>query len=185
MTVDEGDGDLIQFRQGLARAEGDHRPGVLRRPGDAPRIVSAPRRRGARRGAAVPATAGEARDLVQHALRDSFGPDAVAEAGGGLGESVVVADVLLVTSELVTNAIRHGGGLTGFDVQLGDAHLTLHVSDASSAVPTTTRADGPFDPDRPLVGGYGWPLVRRLAQDVSVRLQPGGGKCVTVTLPLF
>ncbi|MFD5183541.1 ATP-binding protein [Streptomyces sp. NPDC058372] len=183
MTVDEGDGDLIQYRPGPARAEGDHRPGIRSRTADVSRTVEAARRLDPRQGPEVPRTAGEARDLVQRALSENFGPD--ADAPDGFGDTVVVADALLVTSELVTNAVRHGGGLTGFDVQLGEAHLTLHVSDASSAVPVPTRPDGPFDPDRPMVGGYGWPLVRRLARDVSVRLLPGGGKCVTVTLSLF
>lgn len=185
MTVDEGDGDLIQYRPGTARAEGDPRLGARPRNTEASRLVRSAHRRAPRPAPAVPGTAGEARDLVQRALRDSFGPDADADAADGLGDTVVVADALLVTSELVTNAIRHGGGLTGFDVQLGDAHLTLHVSDASSTVPAETRVGARFDPDRPLVGGYGWPLVCRLARDVSVRLLPGGGKCVTVTLSLF
>ncbi|MGA5296198.1 ATP-binding protein [Streptomyces koyangensis] len=178
MTVDEGDGDLIQYRPGLARAENGHRPA------QAPRIVAAPQHRQTRRGPQVPGTAGEARALVQEALRDSFGPEATGDTADGLGDTVVVADALLVTSELVTNAIRHGGGLTGFDVQLEESHLTLHVSDASPELPTASRPDGPFDPDRPLVGGYGWPLVRRLCREVAVRPLPGGGKCVTVTLSL-
>ncbi|ESQ04917.1 regulatory protein [Streptomyces sp. PVA_94-07] len=178
MTVDEGDGDLIQYRPGSARAENG------RRPARVPRIVEAPQHRQTRRAPQVPGTAGEARALVQQALRDSFGPDATGDTGDGLGDTVVVADALLVTSELVTNAIRHGGGLTGFDVQLEDSHLTLHVSDASPELPAATRSDGPFDPDCPLVGGYGWPLVRRLCREVSVRPLPGGGKCVTVTLSL-
>ncbi|MBL0803550.1 MULTISPECIES: ATP-binding protein [Streptomyces] len=178
MTVDEGDGDLIHYRTGPARAENG------RRPAWAPRIVEAPQHRPARRAPQVPGTAGEARALVQQALRDSFGPDATGETGDGLGDTVVFADALLVTSELVTNAIRHGGGLTGFDVQLEDSHLTLHVSDASPEFPTATRPDGPFDLDRPLVGGYGWPLVRRLCREVSVRPLPDGGKCVTITLSL-
>ncbi|MEL7991648.1 ATP-binding protein [Streptomyces albidoflavus] len=178
MTVDEGDGDLIHYRTGPARAENG------RRPAWAPRIVEAPQHRPARRAPQVPGTAGEARALVQQALRDSFGPEATGETGDGLGDTVVFADALLVTSELVTNAIRHGGGLTGFDVQLEDSHLTLHVSDASPEFPTATRPDGPFDLDRPLVGGYGWPLVRRLCREVSVRPLPDGGKCVTITLSL-
>ncbi|MFE1085814.1 ATP-binding protein [Streptomyces albidoflavus] len=178
MTVDEGDGDLIHYRTGPSRAENG------RRPAWAPRIVEAPQHRPARRAPQVPGTAGEARALVQQALRDSFGPDATGETGDGLGDTVVFADALLVTSELVTNAIRHGGGLTGFDVQLEDSHLTLHVSDASPEFPTATRPDGPFDLDRPLVGGYGWPLVRRLCREVSVRPLPDGGKCVTITLSL-
>jgi hypothetical protein len=178
VTVDEGDGDLIQYRQGAARA------GKGRRPAQAPRIVEAPQHRQTRRAPQVPGTAGEARAVVQQALRDSFGPDATGDTGDGLGDTVVVADALLVTSELVTNAIRHGGGLTGFDVQLEESHLTLHVSDASPELPAATRPEGPFDPDRPLVGGYGWPLVHRLCQQVSVRPLPGGGKCVTVTLSL-
>lgn len=94
-------------------------------------------------------------------------------------DDVVVADVLLVTSELVTNAIRHGGGLTGFAVEVRDGGLHLAVSDASSEQPALASPD----PSGPRIGGYGWRLVCRLAQQVSV-IPHSGGKHITALLAL-
>lgn len=75
----------------------------------------------------VPANAADARDAVMRLLTTQFcGP--VSE---GLAADVVVADALLVTSELVTNAVRHGGGITGFAAELTDEGLRLTVMDAS------------------------------------------------------
>ncbi|WP_330177015.1 ATP-binding protein [Streptomyces sp. NBC_01498] len=92
---------------------------------------------------------------------------------------VVLADVLLVTSELVTNALRHGGGITDFVVELGADELRLVVADASVRPPVTmTRAPGEFT-----VGGYGWALVNRLARSVAVRVT-GTGKRIEAVLGL-
>ncbi|MYS23536.1 Anti-sigma regulatory factor (Ser/Thr protein kinase) [Streptomyces sp. DvalAA-14] len=91
----------------------------------------------------------------------------------------VVTDVLLVTSELVTNAIRHGGGVTGFTATVEDGCLYLTVSDASSARPVRS---GPVDHNRP--GGYGWPLVCAVAEYVTVTPHAGGGKSVSVRVRL-
>ncbi|WNI14461.1 ATP-binding protein [Actinacidiphila sp. ITFR-21] len=102
-----------------------------------------------------------------------------APPDGGLPlEDRVVTDVLLVTSELVTNAIRHGGGVTGFAATVEDGFVCLVVSDASSARPTRS----PAEPGRP--GGYGWPLVCLVADEVTVTPHPGGGKSISVRMRL-
>ncbi|KOU06095.1 hypothetical protein ADK88_16195 [Streptomyces sp. NRRL F-2295] len=124
----------------------------------------------------VPANAADARDAVMRLLTTQFcGP--VSE---GLAADVVVADALLVTSELVTNAVRHGGGITGFAAELTDEGLRLTVMDASRELPVDS-ADDSARPGR--IGGYGWPLIRRLSQQVTVTLQPGGKRIVAL-IPL-
>ncbi|WP_428933875.1 ATP-binding protein [Streptomyces sp. ACT015] len=92
-----------------------------------------------------------------------------------------VIDLLLVVSELVTNAIRHGGGLAGFEVEVADAGVRLLVHDHSEAAP---RSSAGAAPPGHRVSGYGWPLVLRLAVEVAVERRPGGGKTIDVLVPL-
>ncbi|MEV6765219.1 ATP-binding protein [Streptomyces sp. NPDC051105] len=91
-------------------------------------------------------------------------------------------DALLVTSELTTNAILHGGGITGFDVDVDGCAVRVSVSDRSDAVPVAELA--PDGPDRGRPGGRGWPIVCRLARDVEVAGLPRGGKRITAVVPL-
>ncbi|HWU10879.1 MAG TPA: ATP-binding protein [Streptomyces sp.] len=120
---------------------------------------------------AVPQNAAAARAVVTRLLEARF----CGLGGEGLAD-VVVADALLVTSELVTNAVRHGGGLTGFSAEVVDDGLLLTVSDASTRAPVMTERD----PGSAPVGGYGWPLVRRLTERVSVTHLPDGKHIVAL-----
>lgn len=163
--------------------------------------------------AALPRTAAEARRLVSDLLttQDGRPPDGsmsaerpygaggpgsgehprgagdlrrgyVREDAGLHGESAERArtDALLAVSELVTNAIRHGGGLTGFTARLTPDGLLLHVEDAEERLPV---ARDPLAGPGIAVGGYGWPLVCRIAREVTVDPLPGGGKRIAVLLP--
>lgn len=74
---------------------------------------------------------------------------------------LVLADAVLVASELVTNALRHGGGLTAFRVALVDDAVEVSASDRSTRPPATQReAVG----GAAATSGYGWPLVQRIAR---------------------
>ncbi|MFE9258036.1 ATP-binding protein [Streptomyces sp. NPDC006879] len=85
--------------------------------------------------------------------------------------------VLLVVSELITNALRHAGGVTSFALALDSRGVVVTVSDALTAAPHTVRVE----PDRP--GGFGWPLVQRLS--VAVAVGPHGtGKSIRATVPV-
>lgn len=109
--------------------------------------------------------------------------ESVARAQWGSGRGVRdedVVDLLLVVSELVTNAIRHGGGLAGFEVRPMGEGVWIAVHDHSAVVP---RAAYEF-PTRHHGSGYGWPLVARLARDIAVDRHPGGGKAISVLVPL-
>ncbi|MFI8966009.1 ATP-binding protein [Streptomyces sp. NPDC053493] len=92
-----------------------------------------------------------------------------------------VDDLLLVASELVTNAERHAGGVTGFAVRVGRGSVTVSVDDASRRTPHRTRHG---EPGQELVpGGYGWPIVLHLCRTVTVDLRPDG-KTVHAVVPL-
>ncbi|CAL9602483.1 hypothetical protein SUDANB6_05479 [Streptomyces sp. enrichment culture] len=93
-----------------------------------------------------------------------------------------LSDALLVASELTTNAILHGGGLTDFRVDVDGRSVRLSVSDRSDELPVVRE---PTDPQgRRRLGGRGWPIVCRLARDVRVSDLPSGGKCITAVVPL-
>jgi len=94
-----------------------------------------------------------------------------------------VIDLLLVVSELVANAIRHGDGLAGFDISLTGVGVRLAVSDNSDVVPPVAYGSGAL-PSGHHGSGYGWPLIIRLAREIAIDTRPEGGKTVRVTVPL-
>ncbi|MEU1122751.1 ATP-binding protein [Streptomyces sp. NPDC005899] len=119
----------------------------------------------------VPRNAAAAREVVTRLLEAEF-----CALGGEGPADVVVADALLVTSELVTNAVRHGGGLTGFKAEITGDGLLLTVTDASTRAPVITARDPAAAPS----GGYGWLLVRRLTRSVSITYLPDGKHIVVL-----
>ncbi|MGA4997045.1 ATP-binding protein [Streptomyces arboris] len=119
----------------------------------------------------MPRTAGEARDVVTRLLAAEFD-----ELSDEILSNVVVADALLVTSEIVTNALRHGGGLTGFSARITDGGLRLVVDDADPRHPVLQ--DPP--PGSVGEGGYGWSMVHRLTRQLSVTSHEGGKRIVAV-----
>ncbi|MEV4943486.1 ATP-binding protein [Streptomyces zaomyceticus] len=93
----------------------------------------------------------------------------------GLDPLAGVDDVLTVVTELVSNASRHAGGATVFQITARMGTVTVEVSDRSPAPPRIQ----PWEPGVP--GGFGWRLVNQLATtDVRVHQD---GKTVTATLP--
>ncbi|MFI6843119.1 ATP-binding protein [Kitasatospora sp. NBC_00085] len=70
----------------------------------------------------------------------------------------VVEDVLLLVSELVANAMLHGGGPLELVLDASDARLRIEVSDGSPALPEPRR---PHLPGLP--GGHGLFIVQRAA----------------------
>ncbi|MFJ8109355.1 ATP-binding protein [Streptomyces sp. NPDC096132] len=94
-----------------------------------------------------------------------------------------VIDLLLVVSELVTNAIRHGGGLAGFEVTPVPDGVRLRVHDHSDALPAVAHDAGEL-PAGHRVSGYGWPLIVRLSHEIAIEARPAGGKTIRVLVPL-
>ncbi|MER6523245.1 MULTISPECIES: ATP-binding protein [unclassified Streptomyces] len=86
-------------------------------------------------------------------------------------------DVLLVVSELVSNAVRHAGGVTDFHVRPLRNCVAVEVSDASSVSP---RMPGtPVE----VPGGFGWLLVNKIADRTDIRSHDTG-KTITAFIPL-
>ncbi|MDG9717914.1 ATP-binding protein [Streptomyces sp. DH24] len=105
-----------------------------------------------------------------------------AAAGRGPRDQDVI-DLLLVVSELVTNAIRHGGGLAGFDTWAVEDGVRVAVHDRSDIVPPVAYGPGSLPPGH-RGSGYGWPLIIRLAREIVIDRRPGGGKTITVFVPV-
>ncbi|WP_327130061.1 ATP-binding protein [Streptomyces sp. NBC_01343] len=83
-------------------------------------------------------------------------------------------DVLTVVTEMVSNAGRHAGGATAFQITARAGTVTVEVSDRSTSAPRIK----PWSPDEP--GGFGWRLVNQLATtDVHIHRD---GKTITATL---
>ncbi|MDJ0380447.1 ATP-binding protein [Streptomyces sp. G-G2] len=117
----------------------------------------------------MPTTVAAARETVAALLeRSGLAPDRRA-----------VMDALMVTSELVTNAIRHGGGLTSFHAYVRGDALLVSVGDHSPEHPVSAAGHVPGI----RIGGYGWPLVQSLADRVTVTPH-GDGKRITADLTL-
>ncbi|MFI1507572.1 ATP-binding protein [Streptomyces sp. NPDC020597] len=112
---------------------------------------------------------------------------AVAEAGRdastGPAHETDVIDLMLVVSELVTNALRHGGGLAGFEAVLVPDGIRLAVRDHSDEIPSGVCGPAPPPAER-AAGGYGWPLVRRLAREIEIEREPAGGKTIRAFVPI-
>ncbi|MGW4084065.1 ATP-binding protein [Streptomyces sp. NPDC004822] len=94
-----------------------------------------------------------------------------------------VMDLMLVVSELVTNAIQHGDGLAGFEVAVEPGGLRMRVHDYSDAVPSAAFGPGTL-PQTHEGSGYGWPLIIRLAREIRIDRRREGGKTVSVLAPL-
>ncbi|MGW0702007.1 ATP-binding protein [Streptomyces sp. NPDC002867] len=76
--------------------------------------------------------------------------------------------VLLVVSELVSNAVRHTAGWWRLHLTAGADTLVVQIED-SSPLPPVARP-----PSFSGEGGFGWHMVQRLAGRVEVCPQPYG-----------
>ncbi|MGW0560609.1 ATP-binding protein [Streptomyces sp. NPDC003016] len=105
---------------------------------------------------------------ITRAFTDSLGP----APGPDVADTLV-----LVVSELVTNALRHGGGRYTLELSAGPDTVSVAVSDPRPAPPRERTPDLNGGS-----GGFGWHMVRRLAQGVTVTPGPGSGKTITALL---
>jgi anti-sigma regulatory factor (Ser/Thr protein kinase) len=72
----------------------------------------------------------------------------------------------LVTSELVTNAVLHGGGCLGLNVDSHDGRVTISVSDGSAVVPERRPPDAR--------GGRGLAIIESISARWGVHDHEGG-----------
>ncbi|MFF0156338.1 ATP-binding protein [Streptomyces sp. NPDC005263] len=77
-------------------------------------------------------------------------------------------ELLLVVSELVTNADRHSGGPYILELEGTDASVAVVVYDSSAALPRRF----PRDPQR--IGRHGLEIVHALATEIAVERVPVG-----------
>jgi anti-sigma regulatory factor (Ser/Thr protein kinase) len=114
--------------------------------------------------AGVPGTVSRAREFTRRALIDwGWLPAATME------QRAAAEDVLLVVSELVTNACLHAGGPDELRLANAAKLLRVEVCDRGTGAPllrTTRRAGRP--------GGHGLYIVQRLCLDWGVTHEPAG-----------
>ena len=103
----------------------------------------------------LPRVVGEARRFVR-----SHAPDLPAETEDAL---------LLLTSELVTNAVLHARTVIDVGITITDASVVVTVHDLDLALPEQ-------DPYLHREGGWGLGLVASLAQSAALTPDPEGGK---------
>lgn len=120
-----------------------------------------------------PAGVGEARHRMREQLRRS-----------GMSESVV-DDAVLILSELLSNACRHGRPLGHADVGDGDIRAAWRVDPAGRLTVEVTDGGGPTRPvpATPSVtarGGRGLNIISALAHDWGVRDSAAGEVTVWV-----
>jgi anti-sigma regulatory factor (Ser/Thr protein kinase) len=78
------------------------------------------------------------------------------------------ADVPLLASELVTNAVRHANGDVALTVRLDDHRVRLAVSDGSNELPVMGDLESARD------GGWGLHIVDRLASSWGLERDDDG-----------
>ncbi|MFJ4894787.1 ATP-binding protein [Streptomyces sp. M41(2017)] len=86
--------------------------------------------------------------------------------------------ILLVVSELVTNALRHGGGTCTLDLYAHPDSIEVAVHDHSRQAPHLRTPDLTG-----ATGGFGWRMVNHLARATAVTRPAEGGKTVSALLP--
>ncbi|WP_405010153.1 ATP-binding protein [Kitasatospora sp. NBC_01539] len=142
--------------------------------------------RACRIAVAVPATPWAphaARTLVRRTVDAALrGTDAGADGrtgAGGAGADVAdaVADAELAVSELVTNALRHGGPPVRLRLRIAGGSLRIEVQDGGPGSPVLRG------PDPEAVSGRGLALVQAVSQEWGVRAARPG-KIVHATVRL-
>jgi anti-sigma regulatory factor (Ser/Thr protein kinase) len=107
---------------------------------------------------------------------------AVAAHASSLGVGpVMVERLLILASELATNAIRHGGGSGRLRLWREETALHLQISDEGPGMPDP--AVGTRPPDTMAVGGRGMWICRQLVEDLQIATGPDG-TTITAVLSL-
>jgi anti-sigma regulatory factor (Ser/Thr protein kinase) len=93
-------------------------------------------------------------------------------------EEQFVHDAVLLTSELVSNAVRHGGERVWLELALEATTLVIRVGDGSSTLPEQ-RTGSDLDES-----GRGLAIVEAIAEATGVSEDGEGGKQVWARVPL-
>lgn len=92
-----------------------------------------------------------------------------------LADDARVDDVVLIASELVTNAVRYGRPPLAIAIEVADAHITVSVTETEGTDEPHLRLP---DADRP--GGHGLHVVKQLASSCGWSLQGNRIRCWAV-----
>jgi anti-sigma regulatory factor (Ser/Thr protein kinase) len=104
---------------------------------------------------------------------------AVTAHATDLGAAAALHDqVLIVASELATNAIRHGGGAGRLRMWTDDSLLHLQVSDHGPGFADPSVGIKP--PDQSGTGGRGLWICRQLCDTLHIDSGPAGSKVTAV-----
>ena len=114
---------------------------------------------------AAPASVREARSMVRREL-SLWGADDLVD------------DCVLIISELVTNAVRHGGAACALRICGGESFVYGELFDPGAGAPRICERD------MNATGGRGLQIVDSLAGDWGVTRPSSGGKVVWFTLGL-
>ncbi|MBV9022410.1 MAG: ATP-binding protein [Streptomycetaceae bacterium] len=105
---------------------------------------------------------------VARAFTDSLAPALAPETAETLA---------LVVSELATNALRHGGGHYTLKLSATADAVNVAVSDLNPAPPRERTPDPNGG-----TGGFGWHMICRLTDNVTITPGPGRGKTIHARL---
>jgi anti-sigma regulatory factor (Ser/Thr protein kinase) len=94
-----------------------------------------------------------------------------AEASGLTGQRL--DDLVLAVNELLTNAVRHGGGQGSLRMWRTNGAVVCEVSDHGSGIEPQRLTDR-RRPAPDVSGGWGLWLARKLSDDLVVRTSPAG-----------
>ncbi|MEW1873096.1 ATP-binding protein [Streptomyces caelestis] len=120
------------------------------------------------------------RDTLRIADARDFAAGYLAAPGKGRRHALpedAVGAVLLVVSELMTNAVKYGSDPIELVLARADDMVTVTVRDGGTTLPVPR----PADPCR--VGQHGLEIVAALSRDVDIRREPPG-KRVTARIAL-
>jgi len=97
----------------------------------------------------------------------------IRDALDGWGVDGTLADiVVLLASELVTNALVHARPPVDLTIDWKDPHLRVGVSDGEDRMPHMIEPPGQAD------GGYGLHVIEQLSHEWGTAQRVGGGKVV-------
>jgi len=92
----------------------------------------------------------------------------VTDALTSWGVAEAFGDVPLITSELVTNAVRHAEGSVNVTIDLEAERVRVEVQDLSEELPVKADIDAARE------GGWGLHIVERLSARWGLEPRPGG-----------
>ncbi|MCX4744637.1 ATP-binding protein [Kitasatospora sp. NBC_01287] len=93
-------------------------------------------------------------------------------------EHTAASDVLVLVSELVTNAVRHAPGPCSLGLVYDGSSLVIAISDTGPELPRRRPGDLLTGS-----GGFGWNVLTSLTKDIHIARHGADGKTIVAVLP--